>query len=153
MNKIKSLVVGLCAVSASAFAQEATTRLINLDSGWQFTEARQDKWQDATVPGTVHQDLLRLKELPDPFYRTNEEKIQWVEDRDWEYRNTFTVTHEELKYQGAMLEFKGLDTYADVYLNGSLIIKAENMFVAYEASVKDVLREGENRLQIGRAHV
>lgn len=148
MNKIKSLVVGLCAVSASAFAQEATTRLINLDSGWQFTEARQDKWQDATVPGTVHQDLLRLKELPDPFYRTNEEKIQWVEDRDWEYRKTLTVTAEELKYQGAMLEFKGLDTYADVYLNGSLIVKAENMFVAYEASVKDVLREGENRLHI-----
>ncbi len=32
------------------------------------------------------------------------------------------------QYKRIELVFEGLDTYADVYLNDSLILKAENMF-------------------------
>ena len=67
------------------------------------------------MPGTVHQDLLRHQILPDPFYGTHEEKIQWVEEKDWEYKTVFTVTSAQLERDAAVLNFEGLDTYADVY--------------------------------------
>lgn len=54
------------------------------------------------MPGTIHQDLIRHQLLPDPFYGINEEKIQWVEDKDWEYKTVFIVTEEQL---GRMLLF------------------------------------------------
>ena len=122
--------------------------LIVLNKNWQFSEAQTEKWLSATVPGTVHGDLIQHQLLPDPFFGLNEEKIQWVENKDWEYKTTFTVNADQLKRGGAKLVFEGLDTYADVYLNGSLLLKSDNMFVGYSSEVKKVLREGENRLQI-----
>ena len=82
------------------------------------------------------------------FMETNEQKIQWVENEDWEYRTSFAVTAEQLKRDDAQLIFEGLDTYADVYLNGSLLLKADNMFVGYSLTVKPQLRPGENLLHI-----
>ena len=41
---------------------------------------------------------------------------------------------------------EGLDTYADIYLNGSLLERTDNMFVGYTLPVKEVLRKGENHL-------
>lgn len=121
---------------------------ITLDSGWTFSENGKGEWLPATVPGIVHQDLIHHQLLPDPFYGKNEEKIQWVEDRDWHYRTSFTLTQEQLERQAAQLTFEGLDTYADVYLNGSLILRADNMFVGYRIPVKEILRAGENQLYI-----
>ena len=71
-----------------------------------------------------------------------------MENEDWEYRTAFTVTPEQLKRDDAQLVFEGLDTYADVYLNGALLLKADNMFVGYTIPVKSQLRIGENLLHI-----
>lgn len=130
---------------AGASAQSQT---YVLDKGWEFSQAGINEWMSARVPGTVHQDLLDHGRLPDPFYGMNEQKVQWVEKEDWLYRTVFTVTADQLKSDAAWLTFEGLDTYADVYLNGSLLLKADNMFVGHKLAVKDVLREGENRLMI-----
>lgn len=130
---------------AGASAQSQT---YVLDKGWEFSQAGSNEWMSARVPGTVHLDLLDHGRLPDPFYGMNEQKVQWVEKEDWLYRTVFTVTADQLKSDAAWLTFEGLDTYADVYLNGSLLLKADNMFVGHKLAVKDVLREGENRLMI-----
>lgn len=119
-----------------------------LNTGWEFSQAGEDRWMSAVVPGTVHQDLIRHDLLPDPFYGANEEKIQWVENEDWKYRITFIVTEQQMQRDDALLIFEGLDTYVDVYLNGSLILKADNMFVGYTVPVKTVLRPGKNSLQL-----
>ncbi len=121
---------------------------INLNSSWEFKQVGKNEWLSATVPGTVHQDLINHGLIPDPFYGMNEKKVQWVENEDWIYRTSFEVTADELDYQGAIMTLEGLDTYADVYLNGSLIKKTDNMFVGYDVPVKDVLRKGKNNLQI-----
>lgn len=121
---------------------------IPLDGPWWFTPVGEVQWREAVVPGTVHQDLIRHGLLPDPFYGSNEEKIQWVEDKDWEYKTTFEVSAKQIDHDAAFLHFEGLDTYADVYLNGALILEAKNMFIDYKIPVKSVLREGENRLHV-----
>lgn len=121
---------------------------LSLDKGWEFAQVGRNEWLPATVPGTVHQDLISHNKLPNPFYGMNEQKVQWVENEDWVYKTTFNVTDEQLSRDAALLILEGLDTYADIYLNGSLLERTDNMFVGYTLPVKEVLRKGENHLQI-----
>lgn len=145
----KEILCGLISCSSFLYGQvKDNSEILPLDEGWIFAQVGTDNWRPAVVPGTVHQDLLRHKLLPDPFYGTNEKKIQWVENEDWEYKTTFLVTPEQLSRGAAQITFEGLDTYADVFLNGSLLLQSDNMFVAYSVPVKEVLRVGENRLHI-----
>lgn len=46
---------------------------------------------NATVPGCVHTDLLENKKIEAPFYGTNENDLQWIEEKDWEYESIFIV--------------------------------------------------------------
>ncbi|MHB9055305.1 MAG: beta-mannosidase [Paludibacteraceae bacterium] len=129
-----------------SYAQQSET--MRLNDNWQFSESGKNKWKNAVVPGSVQRDLIRLNELPDPYWSTNEKLVQWVEDKNWDYRKTFTVNAEQLAHDDALLSFEGLDTYADVFLNGSKILSADNMFIGYEISVKKLLKTGENSLYI-----
>lgn len=117
---------------------------------WQFKGVNNDKykWFPAKVPGTVHTDLLANKLIPDPFIGANEKQLQWIENEDWLYKTTFTITKEELNHQNAILQFDGLDTYAEVYLNGTKILSANNMFRTWKVDVKKVLKVGQNKLEI-----
>ncbi len=121
---------------------------INLNDNWQFRKVNNNKWYKATVPGTVHNDLLDNNLIDDPFYRFNEDKVQWVEDEDWEYRTVFNVTMEMLEKQALQLYFQGLDTYAHVFLNGQRIHESDNMFVGFRVDCKPYLKEEENELRI-----
>lgn len=147
---MKNILCGfICCCSVMAYGQtKENAEVVSLDTDWSFSQVGTGKWLPATVPGTVHQDLIRHKLIPNPFYGTNEKKIQWVENEDWEYKTCFMVTKDQLERDAALLSFEGLDTYADVYLNGSLLLKADNMFVGYSVPVKPVLREGENLLHV-----
>ena len=148
-GKIAPIACGLLCCCSMVYAQgNDTSEVMLLDTGWEFSQSGTEKWMPATVPGTVHQDLISHELLPNPFYGMNEKKIQWVENEDWEYRTSFIVSEEQLNRDGIQLIFEGLDTYADVYLNGSLLLKADNMFVGYTLPVKSVLRKGENHLYI-----
>ena len=141
------LMLGVFPMMLSATGYQGPEKIC-LDRGWEFSQAGIGEWLPAKVPGTVHQDLMDNGKLVNPFYGMNEEKVQWVEKEDWQYRTTFVLTKEQVEREDAVLRFDGLDTYADIYLNGSLLERTDNMFVGYELPVKEVLREGENRLQV-----
>src|ERR1043165_4337695 len=115
---------------------------------WQFRQCGTSEWSPATVPGGVHADLLALNKIPDPFVADNELKVMWVAENDWEYRRNFTVDSDFLTEKNIRLVCEGLDTIADVYLNGTYLGHAENMFRCWEWNVKKLLRDGENELQI-----
>jgi len=119
-----------------------------LHQGWRFRQVGKNDWAPATVPGCVHTDLLANKQIEDPLYRDNELKLQWIGKTDWEYETTFTVTPAMQQRSHVELVFAGLDTYADVTLNGSPILHADNMFREWRAEVKPKLRPGENQLHI-----
>jgi beta-mannosidase len=120
----------------------------NLSEGWQFRQKGEIDWLSVTVPGCVHLDLLRHGRIPDPFFRDNEKKVQWVGYSDWEYRLKFSLEKSASAFNHALLIFSGLDTYATVFLNGKEIIRADNMFRPWSASVKDLLQEGDNEIFI-----
>ena len=126
----------------------ANTLQKELHSGWRFKQARLSNWYPATVPGVVHTDLIDNKIIEDPFYRLNERGVQWVDKEDWIYETTFDVAPELMDKNNIRLYFKGLDTYADVYLNGEKILEADNMFREWKLPVKDKLKAKDNKLRI-----
>jgi beta-mannosidase len=119
-----------------------------IKDGWEFSQVGKNDWKAAIVPGNVHQDLLKYNLIKDPFFGLNEFDVQWIENEDWEYRTTFTASEEVLGHSNAALYFKGLDTYADIYLNDSLILSADNMFRSWEVNCKNLLKQGNNSLRI-----
>lgn len=121
---------------------------IQIRDNWQFSQAGKEEWNPASVPGCVHTDLLSNKLIEDPFYRTNEKDLQWISDEDWIYKTTINADAELLKSENLDLLFKGLDTYADVFLNGELLLSTDNMFKEWRADCKRLLKEGDNELKI-----
>ena len=115
---------------------------------WQFRKAGDKQWLPAQIPGGVISDLFKNKKIADPFYRMNEKHIQWIENEDWEYQTTFDVSANILEQDAIILCFDGLDTYADVYLNDSIIAKTDNMFRSYEVNCKSKIKEKHNILKI-----
>ncbi|WP_223600362.1 glycoside hydrolase family 2 protein [Chryseobacterium sp. GVT01B] len=121
----------------------------NLSSeNWQFKNSKDQNWLPAKVPGTVHLDLMDNKVIPDPYKDENEKKVQWVENEDWDYQTQFTVSSQELKNDNIDLVFNGLDTFSEIYLNGKLLKKTDNMFRKWNIPVKQYLKPGNNALQI-----
>ena len=119
-----------------------------LNEDWKFKQARLNNWYPATVPGVVHTDLMDNKIIEDPFFRLNERGMQWIDKEDWIYQTTFQLTPEMMGRENIDLIFKGLDTYADVYLNEKKILEANNMFREWKTSIKPDLKPGENVLKI-----
>ena len=83
--------------------------ILFVNTGWQFREAGKDKWYPATVPGCVHTDLLSNKLIEDPFYRDDEQKLQWIGKTDWEYQTTFNIPPDTYARKNLELVFAGLD--------------------------------------------
>jgi beta-mannosidase len=98
----------------------------------------------ANVPGSVYLDLQEANLIPDPF--VDADKVKWVEEKDWTYSTIFDVDERDLSMEKIILRFDGLDTFTEIYLNGCLVGKTENMFMPYEFNVKELVKPGANVL-------
>ncbi len=123
-------------------------KVIQLKLNWTFKETGKEEFLSASVPGTVHTDLLALNKIPYPFYRLNEKKLQWVDKTDWIYNTYFNIDSTDLTSNTIKLKFYGIDTYSDIYLNGKKVLETNNMFRQWEIDVRDYLTEGENKLEV-----
>lgn len=119
-----------------------------LNTGWRLYQQGQDSSQRAMVPGNIFSDLLAEKQIPDPFYGNNEERLQWIGEADWVYETVFTLTDAELNHRHIDLVFEGLDTYASVMLNNQPVLEANNMFRKWEIEMGSILKLGENTLKV-----
>ncbi len=129
-----------------------------LHSGWQFrlsptnanaaAHADATVWRRAVVPGTVHTDLLANRLIQDPYVGAPEAGLQWIGLARWEYRTTFDVDAATLKRAHHDLVFEGLDTFADVHLNGERVLEADNAFRTWRIEVAGRLRARGNELRV-----
>ena len=98
----------------------------------------------ATVPGNIEIDLERAGKLEDPFWADNHRK------KDCEYLHCFYT--KEFDYDGSLeapsLYFEGIDTVADIYLNGKLLLHTDNMLIPHEIPVTGAIKEGKNTLTV-----
>lgn len=121
---------------------------VYLHEGWKFRVEGKPIWRPALVPGCIHTDLMAHQLIPDPFFRDNEEKVQWVSRVNWEYRTEFEPPAALLLQEQIELVFEGVDTYATVWLNGKEILRAANMFRQWRIPVKNILHPGMNPLRV-----
>ena len=140
------LIFNLIAVLILFTGLDGLSQTTYLRHDWMFRRVGTELWKEATVPGTIHTDLLRHSLIQDPFYGDNETKIQWVSKAEWEYK-TFFQADLSKRTQGVYLRFHGLDTYADVLLNGICILRADNMFRTYDVEISSFLKY-ENELSV-----
>lgn len=138
------LLIGLC---FSCETNYHTPRMSFIDSGWKFKSLSDNTWREASVPGDVYSDLLSHNLIPDPFIADNEFKVQWVTENEWEYKTNFRVDDSTFQKKHIELNFGGLDTYASVFLNDSLILETNNAFRNYKVNVKSSIKK-ENELHV-----
>ncbi|MFW9941621.1 MAG: glycoside hydrolase family 2 protein [Candidatus Thorarchaeota archaeon] len=121
---------------------------ISLDGLWELKNSDESIELDAQVPGTVFEALLENNIIEDPFYGENEHEMKWVFESNWIYKKEFNLDPEFLEHKHIVLRFNGLDTIAEVNLNGELIGSVNNMFVKYDFEVNSKLKQSGNKLQI-----
>jgi len=136
----------------------STTHSRELNDNWRFrllagdaqthAQAQSVHWHSAQVPGVVHTDLFAHGLIHDLHVGMPEAGLQWIGVSDWEYETRFNVDTATLAQRHAELVFEGLDTFAEVSLNGQEILRADNYFRTWRVPVKQYLQVGENTLRI-----
>ncbi|HNZ42053.1 MAG TPA: glycoside hydrolase family 2 protein [Bacteroidales bacterium] len=145
-KQYRHLLLFIAFCSTNIIAQN--TNKVFLINDWQFSESGAKMCHAARVPGTIHTDLLENNLIKDPYYACNEKDLQWIEAKDWEYKTVFPADEKLLKNEHIVLVFEGLDTYARVYLNNTLVITADNMFRRWTTEVKPLLKKDSNELKV-----
>ncbi len=158
MHALLGLFVSLFFPLAAAAATTSTFGELPLGSDWQFrllpgdpqlrTHAKAAQWHVAKVPGTVHTDLFDNRLIPDPYVGAAEADLQWIGLSDWEYRTRFDVPAELRDDARSDLVFEGLDTFAEVFLNGEKLLDANNAFRTWRVPVQGKLRASGNELRV-----
>ncbi|WP_225095561.1 glycoside hydrolase family 2 protein [Streptomyces sp. CoH27] len=86
----------------------------------------------AAVPGCVHTDLLAAGVIQDPFLGRNETGAAWVGRREWTYTTELSAANGQERTD---LVFGGLDTAAEITLDGRLLGRTRNMHRSYRFPV------------------
>ena len=120
-----------------------------LTGKWQFQQTGIEEWLPATVPGSVHTDLMANGRIPDPFAADNEKRVRWVAEADWNYQHIFNCSSALFSQDKILLVCDGLDTLATISINGHELGHTNNMFRKYHWEVKPLLnQDGANTLTI-----
>ncbi len=157
-HSLLRLFVMLCFVMAASAVMAAAPDRFVIDKGWSFRLAPGNAqlaahpeaaaWQAAAVPGTVHSDLFANRLIPDPYVGAPEAGLQWIGLADWEYRTRFDAPRNASGAARSDLVFEGLDTFAEVWLNGEKLLDANNAFRTWRVPVQGKLRARDNELRI-----
>lgn len=107
-----------------------------------------EEYMPAQVPGSVYGNLLLLNKMPDPYYRDNELDALKLMDNDFEFTTNFIIDNEALESDYCGICFEGLDTLADIYINGTFVGSANNMYRTWEYDLCELGKLGDNELKI-----
>lgn len=123
-------------------------KTVLLNTGWKMRALDKTGWIPARVPGSVYADLMDAGKMEDPFWRSNETEAFERMKKDYIYQNSFLLTPEDLSGDALLLTCEGLDTIADVFLNGHLLFHADNMHRTWTYDIREAACEGKNLLEI-----
>lgn len=120
-----------------------------LNGTWQLSAGHRSlESVDMQIPGTVLSGLLATGKIKDPFYRTNEDATRALFWKDYVFTRTFDVDEELLAQQHIVLVCEGLDTLAEISINGTFLAKTDNMHRTWKFQAKKLLHPGKNEIQI-----
>ena len=129
-------------------AEKQNVIVQSLNQGWALTGDTLDINMQVDVPSVVQQSLYENGIIPHPYLGTVENDLLWISDHPWDYTLCFDADKELLDKENIELVFEGIDTYADVSLNGEKLFFADNQFRTWKQDVKDLLKEKDNLLEV-----
>ena len=116
---------------------------LSLNGKWTMTGGGYEV--EGNIPGSLYSFLLDAGLMENPHWRENEFDALALTHNDYTFSRTFDFEKGEDRY---LLRFEGIDTLADVYLNGEHIAYVDDMHITYEFDVTDVLLDGENEISV-----
>ncbi len=113
--------------------------MISLDGKWTMfyrLENGKTSWSQipAQVPGNVELDLVRAGVEPDPFFGENVYLFRKFEFYEWRLEREFSLT-EDMAGEKISLTLEGVNTYADVTVNGIPVGSCDNMLISHTFDV------------------
>ena len=150
MTMKKLLLLMLLAFAFSACQQYEKPNVVAqlLNQGWTLTSDTLDINMQVDVPSVVQQNLYDNGLIPHPYLGTVENQLLWISDHPWDYTLHFDADKELFEKENVELCFEGLDTYAEVSLNGYELFSADNQFREWKADAKPFLKEKDNLLEV-----
>lgn len=121
---------------------------LDLNGVWSLQQAEEDKEYQARIPGSVLSALLEEKAIPDPYYGRNEYPVRDLFWNDYVFYREFEVGEELLREEYVELVCLGIDTLADIYVNGKMILHVDNMHRTWKIGIKDCIHAGKNEIRI-----
>lgn len=101
---------------------------------------------EATVPGNVELDYMRAGVFGDLYSDDNLKRVAELENKDFWYVKNFSF---DGKIDGDYrLVFRGVDCFAEYFLNGVKVGESDNSFIERSFDVTRFLNEGENVLAV-----
>ena len=148
MKKLLPLILLAFAFSACQQVEKPNVILQLLNQGWTLTGDTLDINMQVDVPSVVQQSLYENGLIPHPYLGTVENQLLWISDHPWDYTLHFDADKELFEKENVELCFEGLDTYAEVSLNGYELFSADNQFREWKADAKPFLKEKDNLLEV-----
>ena len=128
--------------------KHANPLIQNLNNSWNVTTDTLDINMQVDVPSVIIADMYEEGIIPHPYYSDIEPQLLWIPQREWVYTLNFDAEEGVMNEDVIELVFEGLDTYADVWLNGKHLFYADNMFRTWTSNVEDILKEEDNEIKI-----
>ena len=138
---IITLILSACSEKKHQFTQ-------CLNHGWNLSTDTLSIDLQVDIPSEVHADLYENGLIPHPYLGKVEHDLQWIPQQIWDYSLTFDVDNDIWQKDNIELIFNGLDTYADVWLNGVKLLHSDNMFIRNQEDVKNLLKKRNNELLV-----
>ncbi len=119
----------------------APNEFLSIESAVSYYQTT-NRVKPAPVPGTVA--MAQASDLSNPWQSIDQ--LKHLDSKDWWYFTEFEVSNSNKKAMQT-LQFDGLATLAEVYLNGEKILEADNMFRGFSVDVSDLINK-KNQLAI-----
>ena len=116
---------------------------IELSGSWSLTDDSGEYSASVELPSDIITGLHKTGLIPDPYFGRNEYDLRWIAEKDWAVSRKFSVERTDLA-----LVLSEVDTIADVLINEQTILQCSNVFREYRADLSQVLKSGENTIQI-----
>lgn len=100
------------------------------------------------VPDSLYGALMDAGKLADPYYRENQYAARELSDGEYLFERSFQADPRLAECSRVYLRFHGIDTLADIELNGVHVGSAQNMHRTYEFDVSSAIVQGENILHV-----
>lgn len=120
----------------------------NLNSNWTIKAVGGSTTWQTDVPAMVATVLYENGVIPDPYYGENEWTTYKELQKDYEFTKTFTLSEDFIAADELLLKCDGLDTAADIYVNGTHIGFVNDMHRTYEFDVRQLVTTGDNDIAI-----